>query len=591
MAGEKPEWWDDAAVGLHYGAWVGLVGYCALLLTRRWWARPWKDNFGIPSQRGLSAPPRWFWPLVAAAALVGLGIRLPLASKSLWWDEAWVVQQVSHGKWKEDAKRPGELRFLAHDWKRCAFYYQKPTNHVPVSLAQKTSLLVWQKLSGASREAFNDLAARIPALLASLVAVVLIAGLLQSWGQPGAGVVAAFVLALHPWAIRHGVDTRAYAFVIPLCIGGMYAATSVVRSSGRSLPAWVAFALVELVWLWGYPNAVFDIAALNLVTLAFLLVAQTNQSDRWTAWWRLAATNVFAALVLLQLFLPNLFQARRWAGAEKDHHFFNRELFEQTVSNLLSGLNSTEPDGLVDAEGIPYLGEHWLAAVTFVCLIATGGIFIVRSNSWRKPPLRVVLPLSFIVSSLIFTLVTRVAGTYFYPRFIIAALPCLILLGAQAVAASRFLSLRRPMIWSWTFRALTIASFVEITWPGWVLLTSRPLEPVRDAADFVHKAAASQGKVSPLIVCYGLGREALPLYEPHCHPVISKAELNEFIVRAETEKRPLYAIYGYATFNRTMLPDGFKLLDDKTIFTEIAAFPGIEHEFYFRVLGLAKPGR
>ncbi|MEZ0387980.1 MAG: hypothetical protein ACAI34_12975, partial [Verrucomicrobium sp.] len=368
-AGEKPEWWDDAAIGVHYGAWIGLGGWAVLLLTQRWWARPWKEEKpeGIPTSEPVRA--WWFWPLLIFAVIVGLGMRLPLAGKSLWWDEVWAAQQAYHGKWKEDTKHPGALKFLAHDWKRCAFYYQKPTNHVPMSLAQKASLQLWHRVTKAKPEAFHDLVARVPSLLASTVAMILIACLLAAWGHAGAGVAAAMVLAVHPWAIRYGVDARAYALVIPLCLGGMLACTAIVRSAGRSVGAWIGFGLVEWLWLWAYPNALLDITALNLVTLVYLLKGQSSRPDRWTAWWRLTATNLCAALVLLQLFLPNLMQAKRWAGLEKDKHFLNELLLDQTASDLLAGMDHTVPRNLVEAVGIPDLRAHYMAATLLFVLV------------------------------------------------------------------------------------------------------------------------------------------------------------------------------------------------------------------------------
>src|SRR4051812_49427323 len=242
---QRPEWWDDAAIGIRYTAWINLALLLVLLTTRKWWTRPVsaspissvqpsragqnaegnpKGGAGGPSQFPIRSS-RWFWPFAILAILACLALRLPLASKSLWWDEAWVVQQVSHGKWRPDPKHPDDLRFMAHDWKRCAFYYQKPTNHVPMSLAQKASFNIWRQLTGAPREEFNDLAARVPALIASCAAVLLLALLLRSWGRPGAGIAAAFILAIHPWHIRYGVDARAYALVVPLCIAGMLAIT------------------------------------------------------------------------------------------------------------------------------------------------------------------------------------------------------------------------------------------------------------------------------------------------------------------------------------------------------------------------------
>jgi hypothetical protein len=130
-------WWMDAVQGIHLAAWINLGFLILLLATSRWWTRPVSSRVHHPASSIQHA--RWFWPLVILAMLTCLGLRLPLASKSLWWDEAWVMMQVSHGKWTPDLKKPGEMKFMAHDWKRCAFYYQKPTNHVPMSLLQKAS--------------------------------------------------------------------------------------------------------------------------------------------------------------------------------------------------------------------------------------------------------------------------------------------------------------------------------------------------------------------------------------------------------------------------------------------------------------------
>ena len=148
-------------------------------------------------------------------------MRVPLASKSLWWDELWVIRQSSHGSWKVDEKaaEEGALKFSPTTWKRCAFYYQKPTNHVPMALWQKASLEVWRAVSGAPRSEFSDLAARVPALVLSGVTIFLVGWLLWVWGAGWVGALGgAMLFAVHPMAIRYGVDARAYALVMPLAI-------------------------------------------------------------------------------------------------------------------------------------------------------------------------------------------------------------------------------------------------------------------------------------------------------------------------------------------------------------------------------------
>jgi hypothetical protein len=69
-------------------------------------------------------------------------------------------------------------------------------------------------------------------------------------------------------------------------------------------------------------------------------------------------------------------------------------------------------------------------------------------------------------------------------------------------------------------------------------------------------------------------------------PALSRAELEKFIAQARTEQRPLLVVQGHSVHNRALIPDGFTLLDDRNVFEELKAFPGIEPEFYFRLFRL-----
>ncbi|MFZ4765020.1 MAG: hypothetical protein ACOYMN_08700 [Roseimicrobium sp.] len=576
-AGKRPDWWDDAVLGMRYAAGINAGLLSLLLLTSGWWTRSLTPTSEIAAP--LIQTPRWFWPLVLLAVLTGLGMRLPLASKSLWWDEAWVVQQVSHGKWRPDSKQPDKLKFLAHDWRRCAFYYQKPTNHVPMSLAQKASLTVWQKITGAKRETFNDLAARAPALLASCGAVLLLALLLRAWGQPGAGVAAAFVIAVHPWAMRYGVDARGYALVMPLCVAGLLCLTRLLQSHGTKLWPWLCWGAVEFLWLWACPNGAVDVAALNLVALAFLIARQPSLRDRWTVAARLGATNVLAATCFLQVFLPNLMQARRWAGQVADAHVLDWPLLNQTAANLLVGLEHSPPIGGVEAAGIPYLAAQWIAASALVCVIALSAVNAGITVCRRAPSPQGWLLGALLVSTAAFMGITRLPHGFFYPRFIIAVLPVVIIVSVLALLHGP----RRAS--QWVVGTCGALLFLWLAWPAWGLLLTRPIAPLHDAATFVERASETLDK-APFVACYGLGREVMPVYAPTCQGVESATELQGVIDQAKAQQRALFVIQGYNNFNRQLLPDGFKLLDDRTLFTEVAAFPGIDSEFYFRVFRL-----
>lgn len=620
----KPDWDDDASMGIRYAAWINLALLLVLLGTSKWWARPFPhhqlETEGTPASDEESAnalPIRnqkskiknrpWFWPLVLLAIVTCVALRLPLASKSLWWDESWVVLQVSHGKWRPDTKKPGQLKFTAHDWKRCAFYYQKPTNHVPMSLAQKASFTIWHAATSAKPGAFTDLAARMPALLASAAAVLLLALLMRQWGYPGAGIVAAFLLALHPWHIRYGVDARAYALVVPLCIAGMFAVTRILQTRGTAVLPWVAWGAVEFVWLWGYPNAAVDIAFLNLVLLGAFLF---DRQFRWNGILRLVAVNVFAAMAFIQMFLPNLMQALRWAGNETVSQPLNAGLLKSTLSQLVFGVEyawpqTTEAAGLISSHaakgwssytgGLTILGAllFVLGCVQIACFVARGG-FSHRENENTSSvgfAFRWLVVLTPVVSTMAYMTVVWATGTYFYPRFIIAVLPCVIAIVSLLVAEVMWkagpngLPTWLPQLRRWVAAALALALAIQV-FPFWkaqiVLLAERPYAPLRDVTEF------AEGQIHPrhprpLIVCYGHGHETLPIYLPTVVSAVSKAELEKYMAQARSEQIGLLVLQGHTAHNRGLIPDGFELLDDKNVFIQIKSFAGIDPEFYYRV--------
>jgi len=579
-AGKRPDWWDDAAMGVRSAAWINAGLLAVLLASAAGWTRPLPSSH-LPSPISHLPSPKWFWPLVAGAAVLSLGLRLPLASKSLWWDEAWVIKEAGHGKWLPDKRHEGGLRFMAHDWKRCAWYYQKPTNHTPMSLLQKASITAWQKITGSRRSDFSDLAARVPALLASMAAVILLACLLRAWGKPGAGVCAAFVLALHPWHIRYGVDARAYALVVPLCVSGMFAVTRLAESGGRQWWPWAWWGATEFLWLWAFPNALFDITALNIVAAVLLWKSHAGGHDRWTVLLRLLATNVLAAILFIQMFLPNLMQARRWAGQEADKHVLDLHLASETLSYLFFGhpfwFAVVRAAG--GAPGKPGSAQPFASGLSAICFmvlvslafaIAIDLLFVAR----RRPGTGVPLLATLAVAGAAFCAASWSFQAYFYPRFLIALLPVFIAAICLLMTGSRWPKLASGM--------MVTAFLIWFAAPLSSLL-SLPIAPLHDVARFVRAQSAGK-EAPPIVACYGLGREVMPVYEPRCVPLENRADVAAAMDRAKTEHRDLFVTYGYNGFNRAMLPDGFALLDDKSLFEEVTAFAGIEPDFFFRVL-------
>ena len=577
-------WEPYADVGIHAAALANLGLFALLALTAGWWTRPFEvteETYSPPHAR------RPWWKKLTAPALVLLFAVLygstSFATKSLWWDEMWAVKQCSLGTWKPDKKNADELKFQPTTWKKCAFYYQKPTNHAPMSVLQKTSLAVWQKVMHKKPSDFNELVIRLPALIASGIALVL---LFRLCGLAGGVPVAAMLLYLHPMHLHYGVDARAYALIVPLCISAILAERKVIFTKGRSLGPWVWLALNQAGWIWTYPNAVLDVLVLFIVLAVFLWRGEANHKDRVTAMLRLVAAHVFAAALWLQLFLPNLLQALNWAGQENQGHELSTGVFQDTVSWLAFGMtwsgfgNSVEAQGLtsvIKVAGSPMLGGLMIAVFFGLALL---GIF------WalRHAPKTGWLLAAPLISSIIYAAVGSAFGIYFYPRFVIAALPVLVVgISLCGNALADYSQKRRSITY------VIMALFMIPTMHQRALIMSRPHSTPGDAARFVEQWSANQGK-TPLVLCYGLGREVMSVYYPKSIPVSTADEVVTARDKAMTDGRSLLVIQGYTLFNRTLLPDGMKLLDDRLQFAERGAWPALDPDFYFRVLE-ARPGK
>ncbi len=582
----KVPWELDANIGIQLAASINIVLLALLLITCGWWLRPFT---AAPRRRETPAPraslsrlPRSLLWGLALIVLLGTAARLPLASRSLWWDELWSIRQCSHGSWKLEKGAteddPDFWKFSPTSWKRCAFYYQKPTNHVPMSLLQKAGLDLWRGATGTPRHAFDDLAARLPTLGLSALSLVLIGCLLRAWGAPvSACLLGTALLALHPMAIRYGVEARGYALVIPLVLSGLLAATRLLRRAGRDGWGWAWLGLNQCLWLWAFPHGLLDVLVMTLLLVLLLMLAQVNARDRFTVCLRLGFAHVLAGMTFLQLFLPNVVQARRWAGQENQGHVLDATILKNTLSQLATGLRWREPGlGTDMAVGLRDLSSLLLDPRVGATLLILLGIWLLWGiiKTLRQGRRAAWLVAGLLLSGAGFALLTWKLELYYYPRFAIALMP-VILLGL----ALGWEKLSSPVGKAQT--ALLAVLAIVMTAGTWVLLT-RPIEPIRDVADWLTAEEAEKGSV----LAYGHGREAVLVLKPEAKPVESDTQILAAIDQARAANRPLHLVIGHINFNRARIPTGFPVFEDPARFTEVARFDGIEAELHYRIYRL-----
>ena len=618
-ASAKVPWEVDANIGLQLAACLNIALLALLILSAGFLLRPfvaaprarlastgavgglkneWRGTSEprVPSPRdplatypsiptsgdSPSLPRRLLWGLLVVV-LVGTAARLPLASRSLWWDELWTIRQCSHGSWKFEtadgaATEGGEWKFNPVTWKRAAFYYQKPTNHVPATLLQKVGLDFWRAITGAPRHAFVDLAARVPNLFLSALSLVLVALLLRSWGASvSAALLGAAVLALHPMAVRYGIETRGYALVIPLVLGALLAATRLLRRRGRDGWGWVGLVSCHALWLWAFPHGLLDVLIMALILAVLLMLAQANARDRVTVCLRLLWAELLAAMTLLQLFLPNVMQARHWAGQENLGHLISPAIVKNTLAQIATGLRWSEPGhdtestiGLLDLRRLLPAPEVGAALLIVLALWLLWGLL----KALRRGQRPVWLVAGLLLSGVLFALIAWKIELYYYPRFAIALVPVFALgIGLGREPLSRVAGKTQSVL----LAALGSAFLIGL----WPLLT-RPIEPIRNVSDWLQAAGARQGT----ILAYGHGREALLVLKPEAVPVETAEQIRAAITDARAAGLPLHLVVGHLGFNHAIVPSGFAVIEDPAIFTEVARFEGIEAELHYRIYQL-----
>lgn len=588
--GVRPHWTTQAAPGIWWAAAINAVLALGLLVGARWWAVGLEPRSGFlggedGGARGSGSRPLrhghpWFWILLTLIVLVSGAVRLPLASKSLWWDELWAVKQASHGQWREDRRNPGELRFVETTWDRAAWYFLKPTNHPTASLAQKASLDTWRLLTGAERHEFSDLAARVPSLVASAVAVGAVGVLLHVWGMPVAGLMAAGLLALHPWAIRYGVDSRAYAFVIPLVPLALLWLTQLHRQPWRWRWWWL-LAGNQFLLLWTFPNAIPMAMALFLAAAAILCHRLRPSGTHVRAWMRLVAVHVVAAMAFFHAFLPNLMQVIQWGPDPQP--MLGLPVLIDTLTCFAVGMpyraietGSPVVGWLSLREGFWWPGV-WLGFQLVAILLGMLAL-------WHRSRVGLLAVLSIFGFAALYVIVSWWRGIYFYPRYLICLLPLLIILVAVGWTQGAAWFARRVRAPVAPAAAATAAFaccwFVALVWPQLQVLWQRPISPMRDTVRFIRAQAGGEDAV---IIAYGLGGRVLDVYAPGTILAHDRNTITEGLTIATERDRPAWLVRGYDAFDRQHMPGGFELIDDPQWFEFVEDFDGIEPSFQYRV--------
>ncbi len=259
--------------------WAGLLALPVLgvlALTVRRWTAPVHElgHVGLKSRM-----PRLFWPVVGVITILYAATAAPRLRQSLWDDEVYTVRKIVLGT--DRIQSDGSAKIKQLPWSHTLWHCEGARNHGLQSILCRLSLGVYRAIVRPEGLQFSETAVRLPSFIAGALSIPALALLVARLGFPWAGVVAAALLALHPWHLKLATEARGYPFVflfIPLI------ALCVARAAPSGNWTWLAaFAALEFALLYAWPGTLLTVLVANAALLALIFRFATSRETASTA--------------------------------------------------------------------------------------------------------------------------------------------------------------------------------------------------------------------------------------------------------------------------------------------------------------------
>jgi hypothetical protein len=578
LVAKKP--WDIGAPTKikHYVAigewWAGALN-AGLLLVLAATARWWFVRLAAPANSWLPAPssPRWFWPLVAVAMGLTAVFGMQRISQSLWDDEAASLRRVILGEYRLDDK--GKPILKKADWEDAFWNYRLPTNHHLQTLISKASLSVWQSVTRPKGLPFTEPVLRWPLLLAAIASIATLALLLRRLGFARAGVLAAFLLALHPWHVRYAIELRGYIFT--LLFGPLMVYCLINALSNGRWRWWLGFAASQFLLLYAYPGTLYMLVAANTCGLVALWFRHPSP-ERLRQLPRLLVASTLSGMVWVQLMAPNLPQLAEYLKTDRALGALTPRWHMNMAAHFLSGIpwNNSDNKTLGFPELLWITGDRpwftqallWSAGL----LIAAGALRLAvrRPAGW-------FVAVTLLVPAFAVYVMARLNNNYLYEWYLIFALPGLCACAALAVDWPLSL-IRRPAWQRLAAPALlgsALAAFVVFTQPARHWLLTRPLQPIKDVVLTIRPSLDFNDPRQAEIMTVSLGVH-LTSYDPNVLSARDVATLTRLARQADAADKPLFLVTGNEHAVAVDYPELQKFIRDPRYFEPVAKLQGYD---------------
>lgn len=575
-AAPKPWAIDDEIKDWAWGGGaVALVGVLVLFATAKWWTAPAPAGSGAPKEP--ERAPRWFWPLVAAAMAIIAVTGAMRLNHDLWADEEVTLRLFVQGGYKPDpGKDDGSVVFKEFGAGRAFQHYSKPTNHIFYSILSRLSVSVWKMFRQPEGMPFSEAALRFPAWIFGILSIAALALLVKELGLPRAGVIAAFVMALHPWYLRYASEARGYSMI--LCFVPLLVVCWMRAIRTNQWRWWTAVGGLQFAIMYTNPAIVYPVAVLAAMTPVAILGC-VPRPGRAVAFARWAAASFAGALVFILLFAPCIPQLHDYlTGSTQAHGEMGWRWLQELGSYLLSGQNWNQAqDPLAPYPDLhAYVARSCALFAAIVCSVAVfGAAGFVRIIRKGKPEAAAAVVLT--LPAFVAFAAAEMRGWYLYEWYLIYAL-----VGAAAFLGAGIDATGLP--WPnkaarWAVPALVtaifLAAYLDMTRAirGWML--AKPLEQIRQSVLLTRPTTLPNYPGHNDVITASFCQ--LPyLYDPHFVKLKSMDELVALMKQSDAENKPLYLNVGGISAAQVTQPEMTRLLLSSPQFEVMARLPGWE---------------
>jgi hypothetical protein len=567
-----------------WAAVLNLVILTGLFATAGWWAA----QLPLPCvSENRPKTSRWFWPCVIGAMIFCGAASAMRMNFGFAHDEDYSARRVISGAYKLD--KDGEVRGEKLRWRDTFFYYRKPNNHPLHSVAARLCVEASRLVGSTDSWHMREWIVRTPAWIGGLGAVGMLAIFLRRLVSPRAGIIAAWLLAIHPWHIRYASEARGYSLLLALIPVVLYCWMRVMGENRWKW--WLLLALAQLALVYCYPAAIYILVVLNSLTFLWLLT-QAARSKEWTTIGRWFASNSFAGMAVLQLTLPLVPQLQKYMKTEEARQPLTFEWQYNTAAHFLSGtswsktklLESPHPELMPYAMANPVFFGLVLAALLAFGL--WGCITLFRGPA----PVHPIAAATLLVPGLLGFLIAKAFNQWMFEWYLIYLLPGLV--AGVAVGVDHFgnrLSTRLSTGWP----AVTVAAAVVLAYgffsqPFRAWYCTRPVEPVKEAALAVRKTLdPNDPRHKEILTATLLGKAWY--YDPHAEHLKSPEQFIALLQRADRENKPLHLTVPNPWAAAYHEPALWRLFYEAGLFTDYQTFCGFD-ETHVRINARYVPG-